>query len=591
MYHVILMSVIDSHREDKVHQMIEIEEDESVTLEGNSLFSFWDTLPAELTKHIMYDHLNIADLTRFVYCSKVTLALTRRWPLWKEYYLKYFSCVTDEVLELINLMEGWQMLNMTSIDQVWPKDAWQLVLKYTFTAHGPLDPRDFPRDRRPLMRRLLAPVYQLYPQLVGCASAQYKPGFTSEAALGISNPSINYVWFGAIGTHTYSLGFELLRDSTINGIMIYHHNSQNSTQTAHWQFLHYIFDWFTAKSPAEFQSNMKPLVDILLTAQESNNYHRWPSMYRNILDNVAEKMKEKLTEFSTEFTETIVSEATYIARRCNPNPEKREEFADFIYAWIDRVKQCDSCIAVPDYISLKQVLTSKTAINERWAHAPVRSYSNIGDSTESIYSRYSSTADKQNAKATVKVASKRPKKRSGPTAVTIFARTLVNLIVMPLLKSFWPHDMSDPNYRYYPHLKSYDRRLMNWTFAPIEHVSVSHAQPQAWPVIAVAVAHLIITPLCRVIELLIHRTWTCKQQRQQEQQQGQQGREVSEGVRDSAANHRDSAADTSATPSSDEFETQLNEFINVLTRVGLMSNEHSSAIRKLFEKLSSASCE
>jgi hypothetical protein len=503
--------------------------------------------------------------------------LPRKWNFWKDYYLTYFACVPDETLDIVNIVVGYKLLNAKDVTQMRELDVWKEILKALGSSISRLD---FPFNRRPLLQKMMGPVLRKYPQIVSLMGNHVGYG-NQHGISGYGSPAICTKWIFARGdtNRWYHLGFEMMSSGRVNGLFLLGSDGYMAAESDRLKRVLYVFEWLVAKDGEELQQKVAPLLDGFLGGHEKWNGCYWYS--GAVRTEVYDYLEKQMPNKAGQLTDLLEKNTRAILDKCHVTYSTCVAFTKLVDRMIQHVKDAAES-PVPDYIALKQKMATRAELNTRYCaydHYNFDKWIWLSDHKE---------PEKRIAPLKTR---EREKKVSSAASLLRLVRVFLNYVMMPVLKAFWRMSPQDPAYRVYPHLKSYDRRLMNWTFAPIEHVSVSHAQPQAWPVIAVAVAHLIITPLCRVIELLIHRTWTCKQQRQQEQQQGQQGREVSEGVRDSAANHRDSAADTSATPSSDEFETQLNEFINVLTRVGLMSNEHSSAIRKLFEKLSSASCE
>jgi hypothetical protein len=363
----------------------------------------------------------------------------------------------------------------------------------------------------------------------------------------------------------------MMSSGRVNGLFLLGSDGYMAAESDRLKRVLYVFEWLVAKDSEELQQKVAPLLDGLLGSHEKWNGCYWYS--GAVRTEVYDYLEKQMPNKAGQLTDLLEKNTRAILDKCHVTYSTCVAFTKLVDRMIQHVKDPAES-PVPDYIALKQKMATRAELNTRYC-----AYDHYYNFDKWIWLSDHKEPEKRIAPLKTR---EREKKVSSAASLLRLVRVFLNYVMMPVLKAFWRMSPQDPAYRVYPHLKSYDRRLMNWTFAPIEHVSVSHAQPQAWPVIAVAVAHLIITPLCRVIELLIHRTWTCKQQQEQQGQREQQGREVSEGA-------RDSAADVSATQSGDEFETQLNEFINVLTRVGLMSNEHLSAIRRLFEKLSSAS--
>jgi hypothetical protein len=127
-------------------------------------------------------------------------------------------------------------------------------------------------------------------------------------------------------------------------------------------------------------------------------------------------------------------------------------------------------------------------------------------------------------------------------------RTVLNFIVMPLQKTFWPQDLKDQDSNYYAYyidrtfVDCYKARY-NKDFTPFEQVNVSSASPHSWPVIALAVANLIIADICNAVE-----AWANQQ--------------VNNNQHDTAA--------------------KVSVLIDTLTKLNLFSTAHLKDVRNLF---------
>ncbi|MBP5977789.1 hypothetical protein HW132_35075, partial [Brasilonema sp. CT11] len=93
----------------------------------------------------------------------------------------------------------------------------------------------------------------------------------------------------------------------------------------------------------------------------------------------------------------------------------------------------------------------------------------------------------------------RPKKRIPQVTLMKLYRVVLNFVMMPVLKTFWPDDYQDPDYEMYPFIfwargavELFERLYYSRPYVPFSQVTIGRAQPSHWPLIALGLARQLI---------------------------------------------------------------------------------------------------
>lgn len=286
-------------------------------------------------------------------------------------------------------------------------------------------------------------------------------------------------------------------------------------------------------SEEKLMNKSKDMCEAFLLAHYRHNWNDKYTMYFRVISPSAMKSFGLYDTVRQRINDVIDSRA--VCARVHIN-------GSVVSEKIDQIKGASKQLNDADYAVHQQRLMKRTDLNRRYWRG--------GEWMNVHLVEWESSTEPQKGKETVAVesSSPRPKKMITKVLAMRLVRTVLNFLVMPLLKTFWPQDLKDQDSNYYAYyidrtfVDCYKARY-NKDFTPFEQVNVSSASPHSWPVIALAVANLIIADICNAVE-----AWANQQ--------------VNNNQHDTAA--------------------KVSVLIDTLTKLNLFSTAHLKDVRSLF---------
>lgn len=484
-----------------------------------------DLLPLDTLKLILY-HLNIRPLMRLSGTSKRAREYCLRTDFWREYYLRHFDTLPAEVLETVSLLHGEILLRANSINDARPANIWLLALRHMTGMYRGPSLEDFPDD--PALSHLRRAIEKRYPQFIGyhMGPVRYQEKDADDT-----------VWFmKCVGEEDYlKLGFRKGRTGVYSGILMQgRYYEDHTSKSKPWEMIEFVFDWQCATSAEELMDKCKDMCEAYLLAYYRHDWNDKHTMYFRVVAPSVLSSLELFDSVQQKINATIDTWANQLCVRVHGESE--------IISKLEGIKDVPVQSNNADYAVHQQRLKKRSDLNRHekryWR----------GSDWMDFHTLKWVTADESQEHPgeipTTAVASPRPKKMIPKVLLMRLVRTVLNVVVMPLLRIFWPQDLMHADSNYYAVfvdgqlLNAYKARYSK-NFTPIEHVTVSSASPHCWPIIALGVANLIIGDICQVTE-----AWVADEQ--------------------------------------EIIEAKVSDLIASLTRFNLFSASHLKAVRAVF---------
>lgn len=452
---------------------------ESYLHEANMPRLFLDVIPLEISKKILYS-LNIGPLMALLQANRRTLEFGRSYNFWRDYYLTHFNCIPKDILEAISITHGEALLWKSRVQEVYPTNVWQLALRTMKKVYA-YDPTHFPQqDNNPLLQL----VSESFPQL----TVSY-PAFSTSAD--------GFIWFtssGSVRSESYSvhkLGIQRQADGRYNAILLQKYEYVDHLyHVDQFQQLEYIFEWCQAENTTELLPKIKPLCEMFLLLRYNTSF----TCHRQILPKYTErshfaKLKEKYSSMHIDIEEH--------ATKLSANGPADLQSIDRAIMKLKEVTPLEV-----DYNKYTQILPKRSEINAQKKYV---SRDWVYDFHTGAWELPQVIAGITNGSSRVD-AKQREKKRFLKVLVLRLIRLMLNYIMMPLLRAFWPQNAADPDfnaYNYATHQLTPPYKQHYSPYIDLSEVSISHGFPSHWPAVATAVAHLILGYVWEVVADLL----------------------------------------------------------------------------------------
>jgi hypothetical protein len=434
--------------------------------------------------------LSIKALCTFRRVDKQYYAFTKSSSFWRGYYTKHFSCIPGDVLLLTDLTYGLKLATSNSVTEAFAASIWEEITINSFRTRK-AHPEYFPfAFGLPFMEQL----YRQYPQLIGTIHSEHSFSvFPPEHTFFKTKESpYAYTWFllYAKGSAVYHLGFEKLHDGQYNGILFF-----TPDFSAGWDrrfdYMLYIFEWFSAKNEAEFLEKSKLLCEVFLSARHTDHHDFVHSPFHKKVTELLEgaiKAREHCIEFLNEKIDAAAKEYCFTR-----NLDQRHSAA-FVTMVEDLTKQFKEFTDVPDleFERIRQRIPLRSVFNKKYVLDDNLNYHNFNSHDWGV------PTPPEDAKQ--RMSKHRKSSKSIPlVAIMKLYRVALNFLLMPVLKTFWPGDIDHPDYELYPFLRwqkealpAFRKLYYSGAYTPFSHVSVSSAPPSHWPLIALGLARQLL---------------------------------------------------------------------------------------------------
>lgn len=454
--------------------------------DSSCLESGFHKLPTDLLRAILWE-LSVPTLVVLKRVDKHFSAFMKDQQFWRRYYLQHHAAISNEVLSLTDLTYGLKLMAAKSGLERLSISLWEEIAVNSYRAHGALTPQ----------RPWLEHVYCHYPQLIDTQNSIWELRSITQQRTSLKWKDAPYsnVWFVARANNdaVYHLGFEKLNDGQYNGILFLTPDMDRWEDRFHG--IRFIFEWFAAKNECEFAEKLKPLCELFLAIRKSKytNITR-PSFYKNIAGWLRTAVNER--DRVTQSIGTNIEQAAkqFLARQGTP---VSATFA----------RQVNELIA---RFAAEITVSDSTLEQCRQKNIPLRSQLNTKYLWRQHKMFYDFNSHQWGAGATksykyITKHRKEPKETPYIALMKIY-RVVLNSVLMPLLKSFWPENIQHSDCDLSHHVQWTDtlnvyQELVDFkTHVPFCHISVNKAYPRLWPLIAVGLANHLLPKIIALVD-------------------------------------------------------------------------------------------
>lgn len=476
--------VYDATREErKFHYPVESQPDQILLPDVTHTPAIMD-LSSDILRLIFWQ-LGVKSLCTMRRVNKLYHTFTKHGPFWRGYYMAHFPVIPGDVLSLTDLTYGLKL----AADPSTQSSVWEELVINSFRA------RQVSNEKFPVKLGLpfMEKVFRQFPQLIG--------SIHSESSLSVFPPERTffktkeapyaYTWFllYAKGSAVYHMGFEQLHDGQYNGILFFTPDFSTSWDRR-FDYMLYVFEWFAATNEAEFAEKCKPLCEVFLNARHTNHLDYVNAPFSNKVPQLLEEAvqaRHKCIEFLNAKIDTEARD--YCA--ANMLDGKSTEFVCKVEELIERLK---GFADIPDLEveRLRQQIPARSILNTKYP---------LPDNVQFLHDFKTHEWDVPTTEVrSYAVAKHRKHAKSMPfVAVMKLYRVTMNVLLMPVLKTFWPGDIDHPDYELYPFLRRniqslalFRKLYYSGSYRPFEHVSNSNAPPSHWPLIALGLARQVL---------------------------------------------------------------------------------------------------
>jgi len=434
--------------------------------------------------------LSVKSLCAFRRINKHIHGLTKEGYFWREYYTKYFSCIPGDILSLTDLTFGIALMAAKNASEAFALPFWEELVVISFLTRK-INAEHYPND---YCSPFMEPVYRQYPQLIGTTLTEYSyPVFPSDRIFfKCKDAPYLSTWFllFAKGSAVYHLGFEKLSDGQYNGILFL-----TPDFSAAWDrrflYMQYLFEWFSAKNEEEFAEKIGQLCGLFLAARETDNLHFNQSPISKkiepILDQAIKSRDHALRAISDKIE---ISAKEYYSSR-GINFKNAAPFVKLVDSLTSQLKEFTE-ISETEVDRYRQQIPARSSLNTKYDAVKhgVTYYHNF-----TTHDWLPPKID-NNSYPPPKHCRRSASKMIGSVALMKLYRVTMNVLLMSVLRSFWPDDMNRTDFELHEFMRrtkkasSLFRNLYySGSYTPFSHVSVSSASPSQWPLIGLGLAN------------------------------------------------------------------------------------------------------
>lgn len=441
-------------------------------------------IPVELLRVILWQ-LPITTLIVVKRVCKQFRTFMKDKQFWRDYYLIYHSSIPENLLSLTDLTYGLKLMAAKSMEGV--STLWEEIVINSYRS----------RESATYFTQFLEPVYRQYPQLIGTANSAVKINSVSPDRSTYKWKDVPYAntWFVAYANNStvYHLGFEKLHDGQYNGILLLTPDMQEWNDRFH--DMRFIYEWFAAKNESEFAEKMKPLCEVFLAARKSKYQNMVATVfYKNINGWMHTAIRERQRIMGALGSKIEQSARQYWAKQGGTTSA-----ATFVKQVTELTALFKDTMKVPDseLEQYRQHIPSRSTLNVKYNLPNQDLFYNFDShdwsSTATKIPKYS-TKHRKNAKKI-------------PLVVLVkLYRVVLNSILMPMLKIFWPADFNHPDHDVSHHIQwtntvnLYQELFDIKSYKPVCNISISKAYPAQWPLIAVGLAELLLPNVVAIVD-------------------------------------------------------------------------------------------
>jgi hypothetical protein len=469
------------------------------------------TLPKDMLQSIL-NGLNIKSLLSFKRVDKKFQMWMRTSTFWREYYLCKAHTVPTDILTAADLLYGSYIAQNRAVS------FWECI---NIALAGTLLRRDVEyHSLNPFHEECVAKLLQTYPEL------RMMESFFRRFAANGDRYRYDYrkKWSGA------RLSFYLLGSSNV----VYHLNiDMNRPDAVGVRFLQgeisraesesdptprAIFDSFVSRSIDEVIIRVRPMVEAIIVSMRSAHSY----VYRNLfldkyidckaLPSIHETCMASISTTFDRYAKVFMDQLQLKISGFDAVKEVIEQFSKHV-----------SSVSV-DHVTTEYDLlhhrVDRTAYNKLYKirlDDGTSSYWNFDQSalaTAPIQNTGNAVNRKENSKK------KERFKKTPHVALICLFRKVLNLVMLPVLKSLWLRNLNDVHVDWYHFDKYYangydytNTLLRDWydyyyaKHQPLESVTVSHAKPSSWPMSAVAVGKILTPFICEAVISVVRDNW------------------------------------------------------------------------------------
>eukprot|EP00029_Vermamoeba_vermiformis_P005363 TRINITY_DN1843_c0_g1_i3.p1 TRINITY_DN1843_c0_g1~~TRINITY_DN1843_c0_g1_i3.p1 ORF type:complete len:778 (-),score=57.94 TRINITY_DN1843_c0_g1_i3:23-2356(-) len=470
------------------------------------------TMPDDMMQYIL-NYLDIKSLLVFKKVSKQIQSWLRTSSFWHRYYLSKASTIPTDVMTAADVIYGSYMAQNRSVN------FWECVCIALTGSLLQRETKDF-SSLNALHEQLVTRLLQTYPELrmMDCAfyGAERTGRWRSPTAKKWVPTRLAFYILGSSRV-IYHLNFNLTKPDTV-GVRFFHgevsraEEEWNPTPLA-------VYDWFITSSVDEIITRVKPMVEAMIVSMRSAHSY----VYRhlpldkiidcNALPQVHEKCMASITKTFDKYAKSLLDELQVKIERFHDVKSLVEQFSD-------HVSSVPANHVTPDYDAIHHRV-DRTAYNHLYQLQE-------GNNTVGYWNFEDSFLDTQFGQRKVKGSryrvnhkKKERVKKTPHIALICLFRKVLNLVMLPVLKSLWLRNLNDTRVDWYgfdiiqisesrSHQNTllgqwYDYYYLNWQ--PLESVTVSHAKPSSWPMSAIVVGNILAPYICEAVVAVVKDKW------------------------------------------------------------------------------------
>lgn len=411
------------------------------------------------------------------------------------------NTIPTDILTAADLIYG------SYLDQNRRVNFWQCICM-AFT--GSLLRRDVSTEYHSLNafhEELLKKLLQAYPELRMMESVIRRVSLYSKWRRSKNWYPIRLSFYTLGSSHVvYHLNIDMTRPDAV-GVRFFHgeisraEEDWNPTPRA-------IYDMFVSSSINEVITRVKPMVESMTVALRSASAH----VYRNliiirIIDCRALPEIHKKSMKSIEHTCDTYSKA--LMDELQVKFDQYEAVKKVIKQFSDHVSSVEFDHVTPNYSAIHHQV-NQAAYNQLYQ---INNHNGAAGYWNFEYSFLDVQFNQRKVKQPVNnIAAKKERVKKTPhVALICLFRKVLNLVMMPVLKSLWLRDLNDPHVAWYSFDKiecQYDHQatsLAAWydyycdSWQPLSSISVSHTKPSVWPMSAIVVGSRLAPSICEVV--------------------------------------------------------------------------------------------
>jgi hypothetical protein len=457
-------------------------------------------LISALPKDIMQYILNNLHITSVVWFKCVNKKF-RSWMLtssfWRNYYLSRASVISSDILTAADLIYGYQLAQNRSAN------FWECInIAFAENLCGGSRVYSLNAFHAELVSKLLHTYPELRLMIFGFRLWHVQRGWS---------PSRLTFYVMMRNTVLYHIHIDMMRPDTVGVLFflardMYCADSMDPAPRA-------TYDWFVSSCIDEVLTKIKPMIEAITVVMRSAN--SWtnkgiplrlhidcdalPLVHRKCLDSIASTFDD--------YAKTLLIELQVQIQDHNAMCSLIDQFSKHVSS-----------------VRVNYVTTDYDVIHRRADYWPLYRLKKENGTIGNWNFELSGFPPAQHSKKPISKVKQNHTKKRGQikklphVAFICLFRKVLNLVMMPVLKSLWLRNMNDAHTEWYSfdklapyqHLTSplvpwYDYYYRNWQ--SLESVSVSHAKPSSWPMSAIVMGNIIAPYICKAVVSLVQEKW------------------------------------------------------------------------------------